>query len=497
MKHFSNLWLFASARRRRHGAAVRLFVEPLETRLAPALTALADTSQAPNSAVVSVEMTYPNGKSFIGTGALIDANSVLTAAHTMYSQADGGWATKMVVWAGYNNGTYVAKSTAIQFSVDPRYLAHEQASNANGDNYSEDGDIGIVTLRDPMGATAGTFAIERADSLFNFQNLQRQSLSYPGESPYDGNVQYATSGPIGGYDSEGTTKLIKWTNQSASNSAALTLEFGGQSGAPVFRTVGGQYFIDAVFVAATYPPNSKGYAVLLTDEVYNELNAWRTQDDAGTLPTGPNQHALPNMHPYVASLIVHSNESYGRVVTASYQTYLGRSPDGGGLAYWVGRMGHGLSDEALEANFIGSAEYIANHGGQGEGWVRGMYQDLLGRPPDDAGVQFWLARLAQGVTPAQVAYGFAASAEREGQRVTADYATFLKRVPDPSEVAYWVSRFLTGVSNEDVIAGFISSPEYYKLHVNNDAAWVGALYQDVLGRTASPDEIDGWLALLP
>jgi len=49
-----------------------------------------------------------------------------------------------------------------------------------------------------------------------------------------------------------------------------------------------------------------------------------------------------------------------------------------------------------------------------------MYQDLLGRGPDQPGVQFWLKRLAAGVTPAQVAYGFAASAEREGQRITAD-----------------------------------------------------------------------------
>src|SRR6185369_5153376 len=129
-----------------------------------------------------------------------------------------------------------------------------------------------------------------------------------------------------------------------SNTTALTLEFGGQSGAPVVRTVGGQYFIAAVFVAATYPPNSKGYAVLITDEVYNELNAWRTQDDVGAFPVGPNQHALPNMHPYVASLMVHSNEYYGRVVAASYPTYLGRSPDAGGLTYWVGRMAQGLSD---------------------------------------------------------------------------------------------------------------------------------------------------------
>src|SRR6185369_15661546 len=114
----------------------------------------------------------------------------------------------------------------------------------------------------------------------------------------------------------------------------------------------------------------------LTDDVYNELNAWRTQDDAGTFPSGSNQHALPNLHPNVASVIVHSDEYYGRVVMAAYQRYLGRGPENDGLTFWVAQMRHGLSDESLEAGFIGSPEYIENHGGQGEGWVRGMYQDL-------------------------------------------------------------------------------------------------------------------------
>src|SRR4029453_7729976 len=88
--------------------------------------------------------------------------------------------------------------------------------------------------------------------------------------------------------------------------------------------------------------------------------------------------------------------------------------------------------------------------------VRGMYQDLLGRGPDDDGVQFWLSRLAQGATPAQIAYGFAASGEREGQRVTADYFTYLNRPPEPGAVSYWVGRFMTGTSNEDVIPGFMT-----------------------------------------
>jgi V8-like Glu-specific endopeptidase len=477
-------------------APIRLAIESLEDRLVPALTAVADTFPQPYSAVVALEMTYPNGRTFLATGALIDANSVLTAGHTMYSQADGGWATKMTVWAGYNNGVYVAKTTAIQFAVDPRYIYHEQNFDRSGDNYSEDGDIGVVTLKDPIGLTAGTFDIERADSLFNFQNAQRLSLSYPGESPYDGNVQYLTAGPITGYDSEATTKLITWTNRGPSNAAGLTLQYGGQSGAPVFRIADNRYLIDAVFVAATFPPNSRGYAVLLTDAVYDQLIAWRTQDDTAVFSSGTNQYALFDNHVKVAGLIVHSDEYYAGFVTAAYERYLGRSPDGVGLPYWVAQMRQGLSDERLEAGFIGSPEYIANHGGQGEGWVRGMYQDLLGRPAEETGVVYWLGTLAAGVTPAQVAYGFAASPEREGQRITADYLTYLGRPPEPGAVASWVAQFLAGKSNEDVIAGFVGSAEYYNSHGNNDTSWLRAVYEDVLGRTPAQSEINSWLAVL-
>ena len=191
---------------------------------------MSNTFQQPYSAAVSLEMTYPDGKSFIASGSLIDANSVLTAAHTMYSQADGGWATEMTVWAGYNDGVYVAKTTAIQFAVDPRYIAHEQTADQAGDNYSEDGDIGVVTLKDPIGGTAGTFDVERADALFNFQNAASIALSYPGEDPYDGNVEYYTAGAISGYDAAGSTKLLTWSNRTANNASGLTLEYGGQSG---------------------------------------------------------------------------------------------------------------------------------------------------------------------------------------------------------------------------------------------------------------------------
>jgi streptogramin lyase len=188
----------------------------------------------------------------------------------------------------------------------------------------------------------------------------------------------------------------------------------------------------------------------------------------------------------VASDLTHSAEYYTGVISRAYQRYLGRLPDDAGLQSWLTQMQHGLTDEHLEAGFIGSGEYIQSHGGAGAGWVQGMYQDLLGRTPAQAEVDHWLQVLRSGVSTVEVAYGFAASGEREGQRVTADYQEYLGRTPADSEVAGWVSAFESGSkTNEDVIAGFVGSAEYFQEHFGNAADWFASASQALFGTAAT------------
>jgi hypothetical protein len=201
----------------------------------------------------------------------------------------------------------------------------------------------------------------------------------------------------------------------------------------------------------------------------------------------------------IASTLTHSTEAYGRFVTNAYETYLGRAPDANGLASWVGGMQHGLSDERLEAFFIGSDEYIARHGGSGASWIMGMYQDLLGRTPSQAEVNMWVNALHNGMTPQQVAYGFAASDEREGIRIRDDYLTYLGRAARTGEVQGWIYAFGQGFSNEDIVAGFVGSPESYsRTGGNTDSAlWLIAAYRNVLGRTPSEQDCDAWVGHSP
>jgi hypothetical protein len=219
-------------------------------------------------------------------------------------------------------------------------------------------------------------------------------------------------------------------------------------------------------------------------------------DDLPVVADGPTSaHQLD-----VARAFAHSREHYTQFVVNAYQQYLKRRPDTAGLNAWVSGMLAGTySDEQVEAQFLGSVEYISTHGGTGQAWVTGMYQDLLGRTPGASEVQGWVNVLNSGTPASAVALGFAASQERETQRVLANYLTYLGRGPRPDEVALWVNGFLGGLSNEDMVAGFVGSPEYYlnaQKGRSNQARWVARAYLDVLFRPASVGEVNNWLKSL-
>ncbi len=167
-------------------------------------------------------------------------------------------------------------------------------------------------------------------------------------------------------------------------------------------------------------------------------------------------------------LLTHSDEYYDNRIQQAYQDYLGRGADAGGLNFWRSLMRSGLTDEQLEAAFIGSAEFYNHSGNSDRAWVDEMYFDLLGRAPDAAGEAYWTNVLAHGGNRSQVAAGFAASTEREGQTVRNDYLTFLGRQPGQAEVDGWVNAFHQGVSNEQVVAGFVASDEYFSEQTAGD-----------------------------
>lgn len=201
-------------------------------------------------------------------------------------------------------------------------------------------------------------------------------------------------------------------------------------------------------------------------------------------------------HLQLALQMANSDEYFGNTVRKDYQQYLGRSVDDAGLNFWVSQIRNGKSFEQVEAEFIGTKEYIANHGGTGEAWVNGMYQDLLGRSPDDQGLKYWTHSLANGADPTSVARGFAGSLERKGIEVQNIYQQALGRDAGASEVNYWTSQFGRGMKSQDISAGFIGSDEYYRnFGRSNDAYWLNSASVDLFHRLPSSNEQSKFLGI--
>src|SRR5207247_1046390 len=103
------------------------------------------------------------------------------------------------------------------------------------------------------------------------------------------------------------------------------------------------------------------------------------------------------------------------------------------------------------------------------------------------------------MSPHDIAYSPAAGAEREGNRVRADYQTFLGRTPTQSEVASWVRAFSNGLTNESLVAGFLGSTEYYNnpnKGKGDNLDWINSATQDEFNRAPTAAEISTEAAAL-
>ena len=155
------------------------------------------------------------------------------------------------------------------------------------------------------------------------------------------------------------------------------------------------------------------------------------------------------------------SEYHFDLVQTYYQHFLHRQASTAEALAWASLMASGLTDEAAEAQFVGSAEYYQLHGGTNLNWVNACYQDLLGRPDTDGA---WLASVNAGTSRAAVALAimFDGGKEFAYDQVSAYYLKFLGRsaVGDPG-LAFFAGQLQSGgLSNEQIIAALLGSGEF-------------------------------------
>lgn len=127
------------------------------------------------------------------------------------------------------------------------------------------------------------------------------------------------------------------------------------------------------------------------------------------------------------------------------------------------------------------------------GYVNALYQDFLGRAAGPTEVQAWTTSLSTHQTsPQQLAYTLSMSNEYVDTVVSGFYRSTLGREPDASGLQGWRTAIRSGMPVDQVASAFYASPEYFALVGGTNEAWVGTLYQQLLGREAEAGAAAYW-----
>lgn len=204
-----------------------------------------------------------------------------------------------------------------------------------------------------------------------------------------------------------------------------------------------------------------------------------------------------------------------------YQATLNRAPDTGGFTNWVERLETGaMTIQNVVSGFVASNEFSNVYGNLDDtAFVTLLYNNVLDRSPDAAGLNGWETRLSEGASREQVVIGFSQSTEfkMNTQTNASAYATALyeraqsesfddvfrlyratlDRSPDQPGLEAWSTRLTTGEEYTSIASGFTNSVEFQNIYgtLDNDG-FVYQLYQNVLNRSPDVAGLANWISVI-
>lgn len=241
---------------------------------------------------------------------------------------------------------------------------------------------------------------------------------------------------------------------------------------PVFGPVFPQATTDAVdaetnrsFVTGLY------YDLLHRQPQLAEVDGW-----AQTMGNGMSRGQ-------VLQAFLGSSEYRGGIIQDYYTKFLGREAEPIGIIGWLAEMHKGKTFKDVSRAIISSDEYLKKSGGKATDWVTRVYNDVLDRAPDAAGLASWSQK---GITPAArdaVTRAILDSQESSARLVQEAYEGVLGRSPDPQGFSFWVGALQNGLSQERLPGELAGSSEYL--------AQQAGFALPVLGEDESQDQEEG------
>lgn len=217
---------------------------------------------------------------------------------------------------------------------------------------------------------------------------------------------------------------------------------------------------------------------------------------------GDANYLNPN-HTWIASLPVSTMSAalgVGQIASIAVTQQTGLGPDGGRVLGVTVRATDGrvttLTGDTVRARLGLKSDWFSISGTtptQAAAVVKALYQDVLGRAPEPAGLEAWTSRLLVTGNPQVVTNGIVYSPERLGALIAVEYRDALHREPEPGGLANWRLYLERGAGVPDLKVGVYSSVESLNVLGGGDTrTWVGGMYAAILMRPASESEKSMW-----
>lgn len=217
------------------------------------------TKRSPWNKICLLKLRTKDGLNAIGTGWFAGPRTVITAGHVVYSHRHGGWMDKIEVIPG-NNGTDKPFGSVISRSF---YTVRGWIGDRNR-NY----DYGAIIL--PKSTSIGQKTGWFAASVLSDEKLKNKFVNlcgYPGDRPRVNEKPRAPKGTRQYYMARKLTDLtphlIKYDIDT----------YGGQSGSPVWRKIGGKRSVVGIHTGVGIRDVSNR-ATRINQGVFNNISKW-------------------------------------------------------------------------------------------------------------------------------------------------------------------------------------------------------------------------------
>ncbi len=170
----------------------------------------------------------------------------------------------------------------------------------------------------------------------------------------------------------------------------------------------------------------------------------------------------------VVNALVASREFLAGEINGVYQSLLGRAADPAGMtaalqllsATPLFAVGTNSLD-LLRSALIGTQEYFNRNGGTIDGFLNALYRDIFGRAIDSTAKSSFTQQLNAGLSRTTLAKILLGSLEARRVEVDGFFTTYLHRTADTGGETFFANFLAHGGNEAAVVAALVSSQEYF------------------------------------